>query len=163
VGVSKEDTTVVEETSDALAASGTSPEGMDALAKEEAAKAPAEGTEAPAADRGGAAEGPADTGVRRAEFQVLSSRPGARAGDTMQLLMDVTVPVAVRLGGTQMALRDVLALGAGSVVRLDQPLGEPVDILVNGERVGRGEIVVVGDQFGVRVSELLDPAARKKA
>jgi flagellar motor switch protein FliN/FliY len=49
------------------------------------------------------------------------------------------------------------------VVRLDQPLGEPVDILVNGERVGRGEIVVVGDQFGVRVSELLDPAARKKA
>jgi flagellar motor switch protein FliN/FliY len=100
-------------------------------------------------------------GVQRAEFQTLEARRGAAAGDSMLILMDVTVPVTIELGGTVLPLRQILDLGPGSVIRLDKPLGEPVDIVVNGELVGRGEVVVVGDQFGVQVTELVDPKARQ--
>ena len=99
--------------------------------------------------------------MQRAEFQTLEARPGGASGDNMLILMDVTVPVTIELGGTTMPLRRVLELGPGSVIQLDRPLGEPVDIVVNGELVGRGEVVVVEDQFGVQVTELVDPKARK--
>ena len=92
--------------------------------------------------------------MRQAEFQPLTPGDTIASGDNINLLMDVTVPVTIDLGGTRMPLREVLALGPGSVVKLDRPLGEPVDIKVNGELVGRGEVVVVDDQFGVQVTEL---------
>ena len=97
------------------------------------------------------------TEVRRAEFQPLSGGESSAGADNLRILMDVVVPITIELGAANLPLRKILDLGPGSVVRLDRALGEPADILVNGERVGRGEIVVVDDQFGVRVTELINP------
>ena len=72
----------------------------------------------------------------------------------------VTVPLTVELGSTEMALREILSLGPGSVVSLNRQMGRPLDILVNGELVGRGEVVVVEEHFGVRVTELVRPPVR---
>jgi flagellar motor switch protein FliN/FliY len=95
--------------------------------------------------------------VRRAEFQPLQPRVPTEPRANIGLLMDVTVTVTIELGSTELPLRDILELGPGSVVQLDRVLGEPVDILINRELVGKGEVVVVGDQFGVRVTQLLNP------
>lgn len=95
--------------------------------------------------------------VRMAEFQPLSGKGPASVAENMGLIMDVTVPVTVELGSTEMNIREIMNLGPGSVVRLDRPLGEPADIMVNGELVGRGEVVVVDDLFGIRVTELISP------
>jgi flagellar motor switch protein FliN/FliY len=99
------------------------------------------------------------TAVRKAEFQPLSGASTAAGTDNLRIVMDVIVPVTIELGATELPLRKILELGPGSIVRLDRSLGEPADILVNGELVGRGEVVVVDDQFGVRVTELLNPDA----
>ena len=95
--------------------------------------------------------------VQRAEFQPLVSQTMSSKPDNMHLLLGVAVPVTIELGSTRMFLRDILALGPGAVVRLDRSVGDPVDVRVNGELVGKGEVAVVDDQFGVRVTELLRP------
>lgn len=107
----------------------------------------------------GAGEAVATAEARRAHFQPLapSAAGGEAARDNIGLLLDVVVTVTVELGGSSLPLRDVLTLAPGSVVRLDRAIGEPVDILINRELVGRGEVVVVDDRFGVRVTELHDP------
>jgi len=124
------------------------------------ASAPAVG--APAVAVGASAPAASDLPeVRRALFQPLQAEGGAGARDNIGMLMDVVVTMTVQLGGSSLPLREVLKLGPGSVVRLERALGEPVDILINRELVGRGEVVVVDDRFGVRVTELLDPKAEK--
>ncbi len=115
-----------------------------------------EASETPAEEPG---EGP---DVQRAEFEELKPRDGVTPGDNIDLLLDVTVPVTVELGSTEMFVKDILAVGPGSVIKLDRALGKPLDILVNGELVGRGEVVVVDEQFGIRVAELMKPAAKRK-
>lgn len=115
--------------------------------------------EAPGAPGKGSGEGPS---VQRAEFEKLTPREGVTPGDNIDLLLDVTVPVTVELGATEMFVKEILAVGPGSVIKLDRSLGKPLDILVNGELVGRGEVVVVDEQFGVRVTELMKPAAKRK-
>ena len=112
---------------------------------------------APVAPAAGAA-----TEVRRAQFQPLQAAPDAGSRDNIGLLMDVVVTMTVVLGGASVPLREALKLGPGSVVRLERALGEPVDIMINRELVGRGEVVVVDDRFGIRVTELLDPNVEKK-
>jgi flagellar motor switch protein FliN/FliY len=86
--------------------------------------------------------------------------PPATAGDLAKLA-DVTLNVTVELGRTRLKVKELLALGAGSVVELDRVAGAPVDILVNGTLIARGDVVVVDDELGVRVSEVIDPANRK--
>jgi flagellar motor switch protein FliN/FliY len=73
---------------------------------------------------------------------------------TPEFLLDVRISVSVEVGRIQMSLRQVMALGPGSVIELQQSASEPVGIFANGRCIGRGEIVVVGDQFGVRITEL---------
>lgn len=104
----------------------------------------------------------ATTEVRRAQFQPLQAGASPENRDNIGLLMDVVVTMTVVLGGASIPLRDALKIGPGSVVRLERALGEPVDILINRELVGRGEVVVVDDRFGIRVTELLDPNVEKK-
>lgn len=79
--------------------------------------------------------------------------PGPALG--LDVLNDVAVTVTVELGRVQMRVRDLLALQEGSVVELDRVAGSPVDVLVNGTTVARGEVVVVGDELGVRVTSLV--------
>lgn len=75
----------------------------------------------------------------------------------MDLLMDVSLRVTVELGRTRMTLRQVLELQNGAVVELERLAGDPVDIFVNERLIARGEVVVVDDKFGVRITELISP------
>ena len=80
----------------------------------------------------------------------------------LDLLADVEMGVTAELGRTRMTVRDLLALSPGSVVELDRVAGSPVDLLVNGTLIARGEVVVVDDEFGVRISEIVAKAAQPR-
>src|SRR5438105_1721450 len=73
---------------------------------------------------------------------------------TLELLLDVRINVSVEVGRVQMPVRQVMELGPGAVIELERSASEPVEIHANGRCIGRGEIVVIGEQFGVRVTEL---------
>jgi len=75
-----------------------------------------------------------------------------------RLLQDVDVKLTVEIGSTKLSLRELLALGESSVIELDRQADELLDVFVNGTLIGRGEVVTVGDRFGVRVTELANPA-----
>jgi flagellar motor switch protein FliN len=75
-----------------------------------------------------------------------------------RLLQDVDVRLSVEVGGTNLKLRELLALGESSVIELDRFANELLDVLVNGTLIGRGEVVTVGDRFGIRITELADQA-----
>lgn len=84
---------------------------------------------------------------------------GARKpGGKFDILMETNVDIIAHLGETRMAARDVLELGPGAVVTLDRCAGEPVDLILNGVRFATGHLVVVGNQLGIRVKDILAPA-----
>jgi len=78
----------------------------------------------------------------------------------LDLLLDVPLEVSVELGRSRLSIQNLLALGPGSVVELDKLAGDPLDILVNGRLVARGEAVVVNDKFGVRITDIVSRAER---
>lgn len=78
----------------------------------------------------------------------------------LDLILDITLPITVELGRTKMLIRDILALGPGSVVELDRLAGEPVEILVNDRSIARGEVVIIDENFGVRLTHISRPADR---
>ncbi|WP_373049426.1 flagellar motor switch protein FliN [Vulgatibacter sp.] len=78
----------------------------------------------------------------------------------LDLLLDVPLQIAVELGRSRMTIQDLLGLGPGAVIELDKVAGEPLDILVNDRLVARGEAVVVGEKFGVRITDIASPAER---
>ncbi|MDI6870361.1 MAG: flagellar motor switch phosphatase FliY [Bacillota bacterium] len=98
--------------------------------------------------------------VQAAQFAPLANQPVARPNPNLQLLMDVQLQVTVELGRTKMLIRDILELAKGSVVELEKFAGEPVDILVNGKLVAKGEVVVIDENFGVKVVDIVTPAER---
>ena len=77
-----------------------------------------------------------------------------------RLLQDVDVKLTVEIGSTSLTLRELLALGEASVIELDRAANELLDVFVNGTLIGRGEVVMVGDSFGVRMTELVSPEKR---
>jgi flagellar motor switch protein FliN len=99
----------------------------------------------------------------KAEFQQLSQTGGGGAPRNIDLLMDVDLPIAIELGRTKMAIQEILALGPGSVVELNKLAGEPVDLLVNNKVVAKGEVVVIDENFGLRITQLVTPEERLKA
>lgn len=103
----------------------------------------------------------AGTQTSGAGFEELArgGAPEHPEGD-LSLLMDLSLPVAIELGRTRMTIQEVLSLGRGSVVELDRLAGEPVDVFVADRRFAEGEVVVVGEQFGVRITRIL-PATRR--
>lgn len=78
----------------------------------------------------------------------------------LDLILDVGVTLALEVGRTRIKVRDLLQLSQGSILELDRLAGEPLDVLVNGVRVGRGEVVVVNDNFGLRLTEVASPSER---
>jgi len=101
--------------------------------------------------------------VRQAQFSSLDQaivEPAAAAA-SLDMLMDVPLKISVELGRARLAVKDVLALQHGSVVELDRLAGEPVDVLVNDRLVARGEVVVIEDRFGIRITETVSPAKRR--
>jgi flagellar motor switch protein FliN/FliY len=98
--------------------------------------------------------------VHPVEFATLE-RPGqVKPEVNLNVLMDVNLRISVEVGRTRMMVRDLLKLGPGSVIELDKLTNEPVDILVNDKPFARGEIVIVEDNFGVRITEIASPAER---
>ncbi|NOT09588.1 MAG: flagellar motor switch protein FliN [Gemmatimonadales bacterium] len=77
------------------------------------------------------------------------------AGAPLEQLLDVALPVAIEFGRTSMTVQEILDLGPGSVVQLDRMVGEPIDIYVGDRRLAEGEVVVVGEHFGVRITRVL--------
>ena len=101
--------------------------------------------------------------VSKAEFQQLSQPAGKPETQNIDMLLDVNLPVSIELGRTRMSISDILSLGPGSVVELNKLAGEPVDLLVNYKIVARGEVVVIDENFGVRITNLISPTERLKA
>jgi len=87
---------------------------------------------------------------------------GSTGNKALDLLMDIELPIVIELGRTQMSLKRILELGPGAIVEMDRLAGEPVDILINGKVVARGEVVVVDENFGVRILSLVSPEERLK-
>jgi flagellar motor switch protein FliN/FliY len=107
-----------------------------------------------------AAEGNAEkVAMRSAEFSELDEEPEG-AGLSLDLVLDISMPVTVELGRTTITVRELLQLRSGSVVELDKMAGEPLDLYVRDVRFARGEVVVVDNNFGMRITEIINPQGR---
>jgi flagellar motor switch protein FliN/FliY len=93
-------------------------------------------------------------------FQDLSNDGHPAAANNLDLILDIPVQLTVELGRTKIAIRNLLQLAQGSVVELDGLAGEPMDVLVNGCLIAQGEVVVVNDKFGIRLTDIISPAER---
>ncbi len=82
--------------------------------------------------------------------------------DKIELLMDLSLPVSIELGRTKMMIKDILELGHGSVIEFDKLAGEPVDLLINDKKIAEGEVVVIDEHFGIRITNLVKPSERLK-
>ena len=101
----------------------------------------------------GARQGPSE--VQPAQFQPLGFEQSKGRSNSIDLIRDVPLKISVELGRASLTVREVLALGAGSVVELDRLAGEPVDVLVNDRLIARGEVVIVDESFGIRITDIL--------
>lgn len=119
--------------------------------------------------------GPTDTGgILRGEdpapppvvslpsFDAAPSPSAASSGAGMGRVRDIPLEVTVELGRTRLLIKDILDLGTGSIIELDKLAGEPVDLYANGLLMARGEVIVIDDNFGVRVTEIITAADRKR-
>ena len=102
----------------------------------------------------------AEDSIQKAEFEPLDASSNATSKSNLDInfLLDITLNLSIELGRTVMNVKDILALNDGSVVELDKLAGDPVDIFVNGKLIANGEVVVIDDNFGVRVTDILSPA-----
>ena len=105
---------------------------------------------------------PALEPVARAQFGELSPGAGGAAGQEMNLnlILDVAVTLALEVGRARMTVRELLQLAPGAIVELDRMATEPLDVLVNGVRIARGELVVVNEKFGIRLTDVVSPSER---
>lgn len=93
-----------------------------------------------------------------ADFQDVGSNGGGGPRPDVELILDVPVTLALEVGRTEMTIGKLLNLSQGAVVELDRNAGEPLDVIVNGALVARGEIVVVNDKFGIRLIDIVSPS-----
>ncbi len=98
--------------------------------------------------------------VQPAQFLAFDDGFSASGKSNISLIMDLPLQVTVELGRTQKLIRDILEFGAGSIIELDKLAGEPVDILVNGKAIAKGEVVVIDESFGVRITDIIHPSKR---
>lgn len=107
-----------------------------------------------------------DTQIKAVQFPQLTQNPsasGGRGGNrNLDLILDVSVPVSVELGRASMFVKDILSLAYGSVVELDRLAGSPVDLLVRGKLLAQGEVVVVEENFGIKITNICGSEERVK-
>jgi flagellar motor switch protein FliN/FliY len=100
----------------------------------------------------------------RARFDDLAggggARPAANGEVSLDMILDVPVTLTLEVGRARLSVRELLQLNQGSVIELDRLAGEPMDVLVNGTLVAHGEVVVVNDKFGIRLTDIVSPAQR---
>jgi flagellar motor switch protein FliN/FliY len=107
---------------------------------------------------GGAMGSPAN--VQSVQFPNLMPQPTAQEAGNIGLIMDVYMEMTVELGRTRKLIKEILGMGEGTIIELDKLAGEPVDILVNHKLIAKGEVVVIDENFGVRVTEIVSPMER---
>ena len=98
--------------------------------------------------------------VSPASFANFTPTTGSTAGNDINMILDIPVQLTVELGRTKIAIKNLLQLAQGSVVELDGLAGEPMDVLVNGCLIAQGEVVVVNDKFGIRLTDIITPSER---
>lgn len=108
-------------------------------------------------------ESPGDINPVRVQpvyFQPLEETPVEMENRNIDLILDVPLQISVELGKTKKMIQEILELNLGSIIELDKMAGEPVDILVNGKPIAKGEVVVIDDNFGVRITDIVNPQTR---
>lgn len=93
-------------------------------------------------------------------FKPIAKAPSGGAMRDLEMIMDIPVKLSVELGRTRITIKQLLELAQGSVVELEGLAGEPMDILINGYLIAQGEVVVVGDKYGIRITEIVTPSER---
>lgn len=109
-----------------------------------------------------AAATPAPTAQPAQIFEQFASSADANANHGLELILDIPVQMTVELGRTRISIRNLLQLAHGSVVELDGLAGEPMDVLINGTLIAQGEVVVVNDKFGIRLTDVITPQERMR-
>jgi flagellar motor switch protein FliN len=95
---------------------------------------------------------------------MTDSATGERATtENLRLLENIGVRLSVEVGRTELTIRDLLRLSEGSVIELDRLAGDPLDVLVNGTPIAKGEVVMVGERFGIRFGQIIDPEKRAES
>lgn len=92
-----------------------------------------------------------------------ASAPETSIGTDLDLILDIPLELSVELGRTKMLVNELLQLGQGSIVELDKLAGEPLEIYINRKLVAKGEVVVVNEKFGVRLTDIISPVERVKS
>ena len=101
--------------------------------------------------------------VAQVQAQALDAEANPASVDAkLDVILDIPVTIAMEIGRTDISIRNLLQLNQGSVVELDRLAGEPMDVLVNGTLVAHGEVVVVNEKFGIRLTDVISPADRIK-
>jgi flagellar motor switch protein FliN/FliY len=115
------------------------------------------------ADGGGMSGALQAESVAPANFTNFAPTDGlAGAGNDLNMILDIPVQLTVELGRTRIPIKHILQLAQGSVVELDALAGEPMDVLVNGFLIAQGEVVVVNDKFGIRLTDIVTPSERMR-
>jgi len=144
---SAEDQALADEWAAALGESGDGGQGdIDALLAADAASKP-QGTRLPMEEFGS---------VPKANHAV------SLEGPNLDVILDIPVTISMEVGATEINIRNLLQLNQGSVIELDRLAGEPLDVLVNGTLIAHGEVVVVNEKFGIRLTDVISPSERIK-
>ncbi len=114
--------------------------------------------EAESADAGGSME----NAPTPAEFDELQNEAADGEGVNLDMILDIPVTISMEIGRTQISIRNLLKLNQGSVVELDRLAGEPLDVMVNGTLIAHGEVVVVNEKFGIRLTDVISAMERVK-
>ncbi|HET8868873.1 MAG TPA: flagellar motor switch protein FliN [Aquabacterium sp.] len=134
---------------------------QDAMAAEwEAALAQQAASPSPEASAGSASQ--VSEQMMPASFANFGPSNAAGAGNDINMILDIPVQLTVELGRTRIPIKNILQLAQGSVVELDAMAGEPMDVLVNGFLIAQGEVVVVNDKFGIRLTDIVTPSERMR-
>jgi flagellar motor switch protein FliN/FliY len=112
-----------------------------------------------------AAAEPAAPRAKMEEFGSVpprSTTPVSLDGPNLDVILDIPVSISMEVGNTEITIRNLLQLNQGSVIELDRLAGEPLDVLVNGTLIAHGEVVVVNEKFGIRLTDVISPSERIK-
>ena len=114
-------------------------------------------------EAGAAGDEAAAANAQSVNFDEVTSSASASPGDVnMDVILDIPVTISMEVGHTRMNIRNLLHLNQGSVVELNRMAGEPLDVMVNGTLIAHGEVVVVNEKFGIRLTDIISPAERVK-
>lgn len=116
----------------------------------------------PAAPHPGPAEQPSASAPAPARFENLKADCNAAGDMNLDVILDVQVQLSLEVGRTRIPIRNLMQLNQGSVIELQRAAGEPLDVFVNGTLIAQGEVVVVNERFGVRLTDVISPAERIK-